>query len=381
MENIQAKEVVSENFEKIAYNTSIGDVIRKFRKRKVLYAFRDKEFKGVLLDGNVIRSRVNPKTKIKKFVSSVPKISLDTNLVKMSKLMIENNIKNLPVFDNGTMVGVVDQDTILKRVIGKELGEKRIQEVMTQELITVHEDDVLAKIINIFHEHDISHLPVVNDKGELVGIVKMFDVLRMIAAPLKSIEEDSYVGEKHSRLDTPAKKVMSTRTETMKYNAKIREVIKKMLSTDATYIIIMDKENIAGIVTGKDLLEKITVPKKGKGFYITFSGKKTIQDKEEMLANLEKVLQKNAKILKSGDVFIYFKKLKETPHGKKVYNCRIRLGTEGGVFVAKDNGLSPQDAFYLALDHLERRLYRHKDMMMSRSYSKEFLRNIGLWEH
>ncbi|MCK4246939.1 MAG: CBS domain-containing protein, partial [Methanomicrobia archaeon] len=91
MENIKAKEIVSKNFEKVDYNASIGDVIKKFKKRKVLYVFKDKEFKGVLLDRKVIKPRIDPKTKIKKFVYSVPKISLDTNLVKMAKLMIENN--------------------------------------------------------------------------------------------------------------------------------------------------------------------------------------------------------------------------------------------------------------------------------------------------
>ena len=68
MENIKAKEIVSTNFEKVDYNASIGDVIKKFKKRKVLYVFKDKELKGVLLDRKVIRPRIDPKAKIKKFV-------------------------------------------------------------------------------------------------------------------------------------------------------------------------------------------------------------------------------------------------------------------------------------------------------------------------
>ncbi len=381
MENIQAKEIVSNDFETINYSAPIKDVIRKFKNRNVLYVFKGKEFKGVLLDRKVIRSRIEPKTKVKKFLFSVPKISPDTNLVKISKLMIENNIKNLPVFDNGKMIGVVDQDTILKKVIQKELGEKKIDDVMTQDLILVHEEDPLAKIINILHEHNISHLPVIDEKKDLVGIIRMFDVLRKVVAPLDSIEEGTYIGEKLSRLDIPARKLMSTRVEKIETGAKIKEVIEKMLSRGSTYVTITEKNNIRGIVTGKDFLEQISVPRTGKGFYITFSGLEEIVDREEMLEHLEKVLQKYAKILKSGDVFVYFKKIRETSQGQDVFNCRIRLGTEGGVFVARDNGLSPQDAFYLTLDHLERRLYQHKGMMMDRSYSREFLRNIGLWEH
>jgi ribosome-associated translation inhibitor RaiA len=174
---------------------------------------------------------------------------------------------------------------------------------------------------------------------------------------------------------------MSTVVETVDTTAKIKEGIEKMLSKKVNYLVIMDENGIAGIATGKDLLEKISIPKKGKGFYITFSGLERIEDREEMLHDLKELLRKYAKILKSGDVFVYFKKIKQTTQGKAVFNCRVRLGTEGGVFVAKDNGLSPQDAFYLTIDHLERRLYHHKGMLIDRSYDKEFLRNIGLWEH
>jgi len=381
MENIKAKEILSEDFEKIDYDSTVNDAIKKFKKRKVLYVFKGKEFKGVLLERKIIRPKLDPKAKIKKFIYPVPKISLDTNLVKIAKLMIENNIKNLPVFDREKMVGIVDQDMILKKVIEKEIGEKRVSEVMTRDLRTTNENDMLAKVINIFHDYDISHLPVVDNSGKLVGIVKMFDILREIIAPLESIEAGTYIGEKKSRLNIPVRKIMSTTVETIDSKARIKEAIERMLSNRVTYIVVTEDGKPAGIVTGKDLLEQITVPKEGKGFYITFSGIETIFEREEMLKELEAVLQKYANILKSGDVFVYFKKLKETPQGKKVYNCRIRMGTEGGFFVATDNGLGPQDAFYLTLDHLERELYQHKeDMMMSRSYHKEFLKNIGLWE-
>ncbi|MCD6127444.1 MAG: CBS domain-containing protein [Methanomicrobia archaeon] len=380
MENIKAKEILSEDFEKIDYDSTVNDAIKKFKKRKVLYVFKGKEFKGVLLERKIIRPKLDPKAKIKKFIYPVPKISLDTNLVKIAKLMIENNIKNLPVFDREKMVGIVDQDMILKKVIEKEIGEKRVSEVMTRDLRTTNENDMLAKVINIFHDYDISHLPVVDSSGKLVGIVKMFDILREIIAPLESIEAGTYIGEKKSRLNIPVRKIMSTTVETIDSKARIKEAIERMLSNRVTYIVVTEDGKPAGIVTGKDLLEQITVPKEGKGFYITFSGIETIFEREEMLKELEAVLQKYANILKSGDVFVYFKKLKETPQGKKVYNCRIRMGTEGGFFVATDNGLGPQDAFYLTLDHLERELYQHKDMMMSRSYHKEFLKNIGLWE-
>jgi len=67
------------------------------------------------------------------------------------------------------------QEGLLKMSIGEVLkilkGEER-------KLYTVRENTPLKDILAIFTAHDIKHLPVVNEKGELVGIISASDVLK-----------------------------------------------------------------------------------------------------------------------------------------------------------------------------------------------------------
>ena len=62
----------------------------------------------------------------------------------------------------------------------KALGSK-VSDLMTPKPVTITEDDTIERAATLMHEKDVSRLPVVND-GTLVGIVSRNDVLRAILA-------------------------------------------------------------------------------------------------------------------------------------------------------------------------------------------------------
>lgn len=53
-------------------------------------------------------------------------------------------------------------------------------EIMISELYKVKEDDTVRTVIEKFIEHQISGLPVVNDKNEITGYISDGDILRYI---------------------------------------------------------------------------------------------------------------------------------------------------------------------------------------------------------
>jgi acetoin utilization protein AcuB len=58
------------------------------------------------------------------------------------------------------------------------LAELQVQEIMSQNPITVFQDDTVERAAQLMLEHTISGLPVVDDAGGLVGIITQSDIFR-----------------------------------------------------------------------------------------------------------------------------------------------------------------------------------------------------------
>ncbi len=103
------------------------------------------------------------------------------------ELMGENRIRQLPVVEDGQLVGIVTDRDIRSYSSGSllattEAREKalstKIQEIMTTEPITLSPDDDLVDAVELLIEEKMGGIPVVDEAEGLVGIVTYVDVLR-----------------------------------------------------------------------------------------------------------------------------------------------------------------------------------------------------------
>jgi len=62
----------------------------------------------------------------------------------------------------------------------KALGQS-VKEVMTAKVITISPDKSMREAAHLMHDKRIRRLPVVNDQGELVGILTRGDIVREMA--------------------------------------------------------------------------------------------------------------------------------------------------------------------------------------------------------
>jgi CIC family chloride channel protein len=82
-----------------------------------------------------------------------------------------------PVMQGERIVGIVSQSDLL-RVRGASTS---IQEVMTETVYAVRPDDPLLLAVRLMVEQKIHRVLVVNDAGELYGILSAMDVMRVLA--------------------------------------------------------------------------------------------------------------------------------------------------------------------------------------------------------
>jgi CBS domain-containing protein len=134
----------------------------------------------------------------------------ETPLQEAIKIMAERRISGLPVVDEaGKLVGVLSETDLMWRETGvtppayimildsviylenparydrdlhKALGQT-VGEVMTKDsLTTTQADQPLQKAAQLMHDKNIRRLPVINDAGQIIGILTRGDIIRAMAA-------------------------------------------------------------------------------------------------------------------------------------------------------------------------------------------------------
>lgn len=156
-------------------------------------------------------------------VSPVITVSESCTVRDLAKLLFDNRISGVPVVgSDGKVVGMVSEADLMHRSeIGTERpsswwlalisGERtlaaeyvqshalKVKDVMARDVQSAHPDTPLVEIAEIFEEKHIKRVPIVNDMGELVGIVSRANIVQAIAAARPQLEvnlPDTMIREK-----------------------------------------------------------------------------------------------------------------------------------------------------------------------------------------
>jgi len=134
------------------------------------------------------------------------------NLLRTAKRGEEKvGVKGLPVLDQkGKLVGMLSMGDILKAVfpsymaymelgeftwngmvesLAKKAAEKKVEEVMTRNVVTVEEDAPLMECVDHMIKKNVKRLPVIDKSGKVIGILYERDVFFQIVKSM--LEENS----------------------------------------------------------------------------------------------------------------------------------------------------------------------------------------------
>ena len=112
-------------------------------------------------------------------------------------------------------------------------------------------DTSLDKIMDCMTEHNIRHLPVMNPRGQMVGIISDRDCRLASNSPYLSRE---YWKAKHSIKQLTASMFMTPAPITVDLHAPAVDVARLMVSRNIGCLPVMRDETLVGIVTRSDVL-------------------------------------------------------------------------------------------------------------------------------
>jgi CBS domain-containing protein len=118
----------------------------------------------------------------------------------------------------------------------------KVVEVMTPRVVSIRDDATLTNVDWEMTLAEVRHVPVVDDKGVVVGMVSDRDILRSLGRADRSL--------------TPVSTVMSLMPVTVGPETTARDALEIMLARKINAVPVVDERGrLVGIVTATDFLE------------------------------------------------------------------------------------------------------------------------------
>ena len=128
--------------------------------------------------------------KVKNRMSENPHtVTLDTSIHEAMSMMKNNSIRRLPIVDNNRVVGIVtvsdlnraspsSATTLSKHELKYLLARTKIRDILPKNLqvITIGPENYIETAARIMRENKVSGLPVIDESGQLVGIITETDI-------------------------------------------------------------------------------------------------------------------------------------------------------------------------------------------------------------
>ena len=145
--------------------------------------------------------------------------------------------------------GAVERET---KIHDKE-GD--IMAIATRDVISIPPSKSIKDTAKVMMEHEFRRLPITDPgSGKLLGIVTVMDILDFFGGGKKfDIIEKKYQDNFLAAINEPVKEIMTRDLITVSKKASIGETLEVMLGNQLGAIPIVDGDELAGIVTERDI--------------------------------------------------------------------------------------------------------------------------------
>ena len=154
------------------------------------------------------------------------------------------------------------------------MGMMTARSVMTDSVVSVSTETSLQDVLRLFVEEAIHGVPVVDDKGEFVGVISTSDLLRAQASEQDTVSTEAdyfrgvlefsfpdWAGDLDDFQDRLGQRtvaeVMTKSFATVAHDAPVAEVARSLRENQIHRVWVVDGDRLCGVVSALDLMPVI----------------------------------------------------------------------------------------------------------------------------
>jgi len=107
-------------------------------------------------------------------------VKKDAPVYDAIELLLKNNITGLPVVDDkDNLVGIITEKDVIKLLYINIKEDSKVKQFMTKDVVTFDESDNLTEIAECFFQNNFRRVPILKN-GKIVGILSKKDIIAYI---------------------------------------------------------------------------------------------------------------------------------------------------------------------------------------------------------
>jgi len=127
-----------------------------------------------------------------------------------------------------------------------------VQDVMSRPVVVIGEKASLAEVEQVLEKSGFNAVPVVDTRGQLIGVVTTLDLLKAFA-----LGEESIIPPYGDIMRRPVADVMSRDLVTVPPRQPLTRLLEKMLETRNKSFPVVDDDRLVGIVAREDVMRAL----------------------------------------------------------------------------------------------------------------------------
>ncbi|MFW5900798.1 MAG: CBS domain-containing protein [Halodesulfurarchaeum sp.] len=373
-------DIATTDYIEVPVDRRLGKVRSIFEKEhpKGIIVTEDGSYRGVITERHLLQSHVEDDAKADAVAKHAPKVSRTEDIRDTARMLVEGNTKVAPVFEGGSLWGIITEDLILEAVLDN-LDALSVSDIYTTNPVTISDTATVGRVINLLRENGVSRLPVLDD-GKLVGVVTVHDVVNVVIRDMSKATTGDRHGEVERVLDLPVYDMMSSPVETVTHSASVEDAVRRMLEGNFGGLVVTDPEDdtqVDGVITKTDVLRALTYTEETQmDVQITNIDLLQTLSREEIRKQIMDISDKYSD-MQVQHAHVRFHQHKEKLRGTPLVQSQVRLRTNRGQVAGSGEGYGADNAFYVAVDKLERNVLELKDIRADEQYEGQLLRKLN----